>query len=218
MNANARNLLRFFLAALLIGGTGLFLRARGGAEEIPDRHPFPAFPREVDGWTGQDVRLSQGTLQVLGAGEFLQRIYRRSPNEPYIDLFLAYFPTQRTGSTWHSPQNCLPGAGWAPVESGRLQLRAGDLGSVTVNRYIIGKGLDRQLVLYWYQAHGRVVASEYWAKFYLVADAVRLNRSDGSLVRVITPISAGEDLQTAEKRASTFAQTILHKLDPYIPR
>ncbi len=218
MSASARNLLRFFLAILLIGGTGLFLRARSGAEDIPDRQPFPAFPRQVDGWTGQDVLLSPATLRVLGAGEFLQRVYYRSPSEPYIDLFLAYFPTQRAGSTWHSPQNCLPGAGWAPVESGRLELRAGDAGMATVNRYIIAKGLDRQLVLYWYQAHGRVVASEYWAKFHLVADAVRLNRSDGSLVRVITPISAGENLQTAEQRATAFAQTILDKLDPYIPR
>jgi len=218
VSENAKSWLRFLLAALLIGGTGLLLQARSGAEDIPDRQPFAAFPRQVNGWTARDVELDPDTLRVLGAGEFLQRLYWKSPGEPQIDLFLAYFPTQRTGSTWHSPQNCLPGAGWAPVESGRVQLSVGDFGRVTVNRHIIAKGLERQLVLYWYQAHGRIVASEYWAKFFLVADAVQLNRSDGALVRVVTPISAGEDVQAAERRASEFAEAILSQLDPFIPR
>jgi EpsI family protein len=218
MSGSTGSLLRFLLVVFLIGGTGLFLRARSGAEDIPDRQPFPAFPNQIDGWTGKDIKLLPDTLRVLGSGEFLHRVYFRSANEPYIDLFLAYFPTQRTGSTWHSPQNCLPGAGWVPTEGSRIQVQAGNGHQVTVNRYIIAKGLERQLVHYWYQAHGRVVASEYWAKFYLVADAVRLNRSDGALVRVVTPVSAGEDLQAADRRLTQFSQAVLGRLDPYIPR
>ena len=112
-----------------------------------------------------------------------------NPANRYIDLFLAYFPSQRTGNTMHSPQNCLPGAGWSMSGHRHIQI-AGPSGPLIVNLYIISKGTDRQVVLYWYQAHGRVVASEYWAKVYLVTDAISMNRTDGSLVRVITPASS----------------------------
>ena len=87
-----------------------------------------------------------------------------------------------------------------------------------VNRYVIAKGLDRQLVLYWYQSHGRVVASEYKAKFYLVADSIQMNRSDGALVRVVTSINRGETETVAENRAVALTQSFLPLLDSYIPR
>ena len=132
---------------------------------------------------------------LIGDGDFLVRMYR-SPKQYYIDFFLAYFPTQRTGSTIHSPQNCLPGSGWIPAELKRIPLTgAGESG--LVNRYIISKGLDRQLVIYWYQSNGRIVASEYWAKVYLVADSIRRNRSDGALVRIVTPIVRDETVERA---------------------
>ena len=89
---------------------------------------------------------------------------------------------------------------------------------LTVNRYVIAKGLDRQLVLYWYQSHGRVVASEYAAKFYLVADSIRMNRSDGALVRVVTSINPGETEIAAENHAVAFTESSLPVLDSYIPR
>src|SRR5437764_9538068 len=113
---------------------------------------------------------------------------------------MAYFPTQRTGSTIHSPQNCLPGSGWVPVEFSRVEVPLRGSDNIRVNRYVIGKGLDRMLVIYWYQAHGRVVASEYWAKFYLVEDAIRMNRSDGALVRLMTPIGQNESAASAQQR------------------
>jgi EpsI family protein len=137
--------------------------------------------------------------------------------EPFLDLFLAFFPSQRAGSTIHSPQNCLPGAGWLPVESGKIKLLRPDGKTITVNRYLIGKGLERRLVLYWYQAHGRVVASEYWAKFYLVTDAIRMNRSDGALIRVTTPVAQNESSVSAEQRGVAFIQDVLPFLGRYIP-
>ncbi len=105
-----------------------------------------------------------------------------------------------------------------PAESGQLQIRRPDGAPVTVNRYVIERGLDKQLVLYWYQAHSRVVASEYWAKYYLVADAITMNRTDGSLVRVITPVSSGETMESAQRRAVDFAQLALANLDDVTPR
>ena len=122
------------------------------------------------------------------------------------------------GSTIHSPQNCLPGSGWTPVNSSRLELDRPGGGRILVNRYVLSKGLDKMLALYWYQSHGRVVASEYWAKFYLVEDSIRMNRSDGSLVRVMTAIAQQESTESAEQRARALAQSILPILDAYIPR
>jgi EpsI family protein len=210
--------LRFVLVAAMLAAAALFLQAHNRPEDLPPRQALTSFPQQVGNWVGRDVALPPGVLDVLGPGEYLARIYWRGPREPYIDFFVGFFPTQRTGNTVHSPQNCLPGSGWVPVESSHFQLSQPKGDPVTVNRYMLGKGADRLLVLYWYQAHGRVVASEYWAKFYLVADAIRLNRTDGALVRVITPVASGEGTASAQQRAVGFAEAILTALDSYIPR
>jgi len=208
---------RTFPIVVLLAGAGLFLHSRSQAERLPSHDALASFPSQVGNWLGREVALSPDVRRVLGEGDFLVRVYGRRPDEPYLDLFLAYFPSQRTGSSIHSPQNCLPGAGWLPVESGRIKLLRPDGKTITVNRYLIGKGLEQRLVLYWYQAHGRVVASEYWAKFYLVADAMRMNRSDGALVRITTPVAPQESVESGERRAVEFAQQILLTLDDYFP-
>jgi EpsI family protein len=172
---------------------------------------------KIGDWAGRSLVIRDDVRQMLGNGEFMARYYVRSPQEPGITLFVAYFPSQRTGSTIHTPQNCLPGSGWVPVEKGRLSMLEPDGKVIKVNRYVVANGMDRELVLYWYQAHGRVVASEYWAKFYLVADSIRLDRTDGSLIRVTTAITdAGEG--AAQVRAVEFADKILPDLDLFIPR
>jgi len=209
--------IRMFPVVVLLAGAGLFLHSRSQPELLPPHNPLASFPSRVGDWQGRDLVLSPNIRQVLGEGDFLVRVYGRGPDEPYLDLFLAFFPSQRAGSTIHSPQNCLPGAGWLPVESGKIKLLRPDGKTITVNRYLIGKGLERRLVLYWYQAHGRVVASEYWAKFYLVADAIRMNRSDGALVRITTPVAPQESVESGERRAVEFAQQILPTLDDYFP-
>jgi len=210
--------LRFAIVVAVLGGTALFLRSRGQAENLPAAEPPASFPSRVGNWQGREIPIPQWALDILGAGEFLERNYSRTPDAPSIDFFLAYFPSQRMGSTMHSPQNCLPGSGWTPVEFARVGLTRPGAGNIRVNHYVLAKGLDRLLVLYWYQAHGRVVASEYWAKFYLVADAIRMNRSDGALVRVMTPIAQNESLTSAEQRGVAFVQDVLPLLDRYIPR
>jgi EpsI family protein len=210
--------LRFLVIVALLAGTALFLHARSQAEVLPPKKPLASFPLRVGNWQGRDVAIPQWALDALGAGEFVEHNYSRALDEPSVDLFMAYFPSQRTGSTMHSPQNCLPGSGWTPIQSSRLELPRPGGGKIKVNRYVLARGLDRLLVLYWYQEHGRVVASEYWAKFYLVADAFRMNRSDGALVRVTTPIAQNETLASAEKRGVAFVQDALPLLDGYVPR
>lgn len=210
--------LRFYLLVFLLATTAVFLRSRSRAEVLPQRSQLASFPLQMGEWAGRDVAINDATLKILGDGEFLHRIYASSSGKTPVDFFIAYFPSQRTGSTIHSPKNCLPGAGWVPVDSTHLPLKKPDGQAIVVNRYVIAKGPDRQLVLYWYQSHGRVVASEYWAKLYLVADAIHLNRSDGGLVRIMTPLAPEESVDHGQQRAMQFGQLFLPTLDEYIPQ
>jgi EpsI family protein len=210
---------RFAITVSLLAATAIFLRARGQHETLPTREPLASLPYQLGEWTGIDVAMQQDVLDILGPGDFLQRSYENtSVRQPYVDLFLAYFPSQRTGDTIHSPKHCLPGSGWLPTESGRISISLPGRAPFEANRYLIAKGDDHQLVLYWYWAHDRALASEYLAKFYLVADSIRLNRSDGSLVRVITPLLPGEAADAAQRRLLSFAGNVVPQLDRYIPR
>ncbi len=215
MNSSAR----FLVAAALLAVTAIFLHARSRNEVLPMRQPLKAFPLQVGEWSGTDVAVSHDVLDVLGQGDFLLRVYQDdSGRSPEVDLFLAYFSSQRAGDTIHSPKNCLPGAGWSPIEASRISISSPGRAPFPANRYIIAKGAERQLVLYWYWAHDRAVASEYWAKFYLVADSIRMNRSDGSLVRVTTPLRSGESTDAALDRLLAFAGKVVPVLNGFVPR
>jgi EpsI family protein len=211
------NWVRFSIAVALIAGAGILLHSRSQAEVRIPSEPPASFPIDVGSWKGRDVPIPQWALDVLGDGEFVERSFSRNPDELPVDFFLAYFPTQRTGSTMHSPQNCLPGSGWTPVDFARVELPLSGRGNIRVNRYVLAKGLDRLLVLYWYQEHGRVVASEYWAKFYLVTDAIGMNRSDGALVRIMTPITQNESMASAQQRGTALVQDVFPLIHKYVP-
>lgn len=210
---------RFVLAALLIFSAALVLQARQRNEVYPSRLPLQSFPRQINTWSGTDIAIDNDTLQILGAGEFLLRNYStEEASGPDINLFVAYFPSQRSGDTIHSPRHCLPGAGWTPLENTSTTLRMPGHAPFPVNRYVIAQGDSRQIVLYWYWAHDRGLASEYWAKFYLVADSLKMNRSDGALVRVMAAMYPNETADAAEERLLPFTNGILPLLNDYIPR
>jgi EpsI family protein len=210
---------RFNLAVGLILCTGLLLQARGRTEIIPTRLPLSSFPMQLGPWTGTDLAVDKETLDVLGAGDFLVRGYEATSGDlKYVELYIPYFPSQRSGDTIHSPKNCLPGAGWTPEKNDRVMLSMPGHAPFPVNRYVISKVSARKLVLYWYWAHDRGVASEYWAKYYLVKDAIEMNRSDGALVRITTDMLPGESVDAAEKRLSPFTAQVLPLLDTYIPK
>lgn len=211
--------IRFGIVALLMLATGVVLQGHSRAEYFPPRTSLSSLPSEIDGWTGTDETLDQQTLDILGPGEFLVRDYEKpNESEPWINLYLAYFPSQKAGDTIHSPNHCLPGAGWVPTSRERIQIARPDGSKFPVNRYVVSKSGERQLVLYWFQAHGREVASEYWAKYYLVADSVSMNRSDGGLVRLMTPMLNGESPDAAQARLMHLGDKLLPMLDNYIPR
>jgi EpsI family protein len=210
---------RFTIAAALMLVTALVLQVRSRGEYIPAPPALSSLPSQIDGWTGSDETLDQQTLDILGPGDFLVRDYEnRSQPQPWINLYIAYFPSQKTGDTIHSPNHCLPGAGWVPTSREIVQISGPDGSTFPVNRYVVSKGGERQLVLYWFQAHGREVASEYWAKYYLVSDSVRMNRSDGGLVRLMSPMLSGESAEAAQARVMKLGSQILPLLDNYLPQ
>jgi EpsI family protein len=194
------------------------LHARNSAEVIPARQPFGTFPRTLNGWSSIDIAIDKDVLDILGPGDFLLRNYRDRNSSHEVSLFVAYFPSQRSGDTIHSPKHCLPGAGWIPIRNDRIQVNVPGSAPFSANRYLIAKGEDRQLVLYWYFAHNRAIASEYSAKFYLIKDSIRMHRSDGALIRVITPMSSGERIEPAQQRLISFIDQIVGLLSSYVPR
>lgn len=210
---------RFVSSALLLAAAAIFLQLQPRREALPPRHPLSQFPAEMGTWHGTDILITKDILEALGPGDFLQRVYRNpDDSQPPAELFIAYFPSQRTGDTIHSPQNCLPGAGWIPIQSTRTVVRARGYAQFPANRYVVARADSRQLVLYWYWAHDRGIASEYLAKFYLVADSIRMHRSDAALIRVTTPMSPGETASAAEQRLIPFATSLVPLLNDYIPR
>jgi EpsI family protein len=210
---------RFIFAAALIAITAMVPGARVRTEVIPPHLPLSSFPAQLQNWDSTEIVQDEKTLAVLGHGDFKERLYQDPAGKsPWVDLFLAYFPSQRAGETPHSPQHCLPGSGWNPEENTRVTLSQCGHAPFPANRYVISKGEDRRLVLYWFWAHDRGVASEYWAKYYLVKDAIRMNRSDGGMVRLVTPILPGETPDDAEKRIIPFTCDVVPMLNQYFPR
>jgi EpsI family protein len=207
---------RLWTVILLLAGTGMLLETRSG-DVIPHSQPLSQIPLTIAGSMGSDLQISPETLDMLGAGKFLSREYTQADDAPAIDLFVGYFPTQRTGVSIHSPKNCLPGSGWTFESSRYLDLADANGKPHRVGEYVITDGENRQFVIYWYQAHGRSVANEYLAKMYFVFDAIRMNRTDGGLVRVATPIDPKEGTAPARARAESFASQLVSVLPRFIP-
>ena len=211
-------------AVFLLAMTGAVLHLRGDSDRIPSALPLDQLPHAIGAWTATDIPLDDHVLEVLGKGIFLNRIYMPAPQtqDPVlatipVGLFIGYFPTQRTGQAIHSPQNCLPGAGWTFDQSGVTTLSDATGKHYRVGEYLIANGKDRQEVLYWYRSHGRSVASDYMAKLYTLLDSIRYNRTDAALVRIITPLREGESQQQGHLRAVTFAEQLTPLLSPYLP-
>jgi EpsI family protein len=205
------------LSAVLLAQAGMFY-GFSRRENIPSHLPLAEFTLTGTPWKAvQDVELSQDELDVLQADDILSRIYQDQQTARGASLFVAFFDTQKTGKTPHSPKNCLPGAGWVPSQSEIVDIAVpGQPLPVQANRYIVARGDNQSVVLYWYQSHNRTVASEYRAKFYTVADSIRYNRSDTALVRIVVAVNGG-DTETAIKTATDFAIAFFPQLKRYLP-
>jgi EpsI family protein len=187
-------------------------------ENVPASQPLASLPQALGPWifTEEGV-VDDETRDVLKADDLLLRSYRDSSTGHGASLYVAAFRSLRNGKAPHSPKNCLPGAGWTQLSSDDYSIDVGQAQPIMVNRYVVQHGDERDLVLYWYQSRDRVVASEYTAKFWVVADAMRLNRTDTALVRVVTPISNG-DADGATREAVGFVQSFYAPLRRILPQ
>ena len=208
------------LVGLVLAAVGVARADR--AERVPLRSSFSTFPMQIGDWTSmQDAPLTKRELEVLGVSDYVTRVYA-APQRTGVGLYIGYWQSQRQGSSIHSPQNCLPGAGWEPTSQSIISFANPNAPDTPYegNRYVVQKGNDRMLVLYWFQSHGRIVASEYWSKFYLVTDAMRLDRSDGAIVRLTAPIAGpGPEAEArAQSDVLAFAGVLLPQLDAFLPK
>src|ERR1051325_5690942 len=209
--------LRFGVLLVLLLVAGVFVNTWSYLGEAHvERKELKDFPQIIGAWqrTGNDTILDDETLKVLRASDYLSRDFVK-PGGQNANLYVGYYATQRTGATYHSPLNCLPGSGWTLSEPGKATIPLPDGTSFIANKYVIQTGGYKNLMIYWYQGRGRNVASEYWAKVYTVLDSVRLRRSNGALVRVTVPIGNSED--AAEKTAIEFASTASNVLPDFVP-
>ncbi|HEY2645773.1 MAG TPA: EpsI family protein [Candidatus Acidoferrales bacterium] len=174
--------------------------------------PLREFPATIDSWRSEELPFDSEIVDEIGVDDYTNREYFGGARP--VELYIGYYKDQRSGDAIHSPKNCLPGEGWEPVRSSRIQIGSAENPAI-VNEYFVEKGRSRDLVLYWYQTRGRIVASEYWAKFWLVADGVRNRRTDGAMVRIWTTAADGDE--NAEKRATIFAQRVYPQVSEYLP-
>jgi EpsI family protein len=186
-------------------------------EYVPPSRPLGQLPHELGTWNmAGEAFVDKDTLDVLKADDTVSRVYKNSSNGAEAFLFVAAFRSQRNGKAPHSPKNCMPGSGWTQLSSENYSIDVGAATPIVVNRYVIEHGEERELVLYWYQSRDRVVADEFKAKFWVVADAMRFNRTDTALVRVIVPIG-NNNADAATEVATNFVRSLFGTLRQYLP-
>lgn len=188
----------------------------------PDRTPFAQFPMHLPGgWAGRTDRLEPDVLATLQLDDYLLVNYARE-GEPWVNFYSAYYDSQSSGVSSHSPRTCIPGGGWkiTQIEETPITLDAGPgqpAIAFTVNRTVIQKGEQRQLVYYWFDQRGRVLTSELEVKWFILKDSIARKRSDGALLRVVTFVPPGEDLAQADRRINSFLSAAAPLLQKHLP-
>ncbi len=185
---------------------------------IPPHRDFYSFPLNFNGWKGSREGLKPNILDALKVDDYLLVDYQNQDAET-VNLYVAYYATQKKGQSAHSPRTCIPGGGWQMKTLIQVPVKGVVINGVPliVNRTIIQKGGLRQLVYYWFQERGRILTNEYMVKWYILWDALTKNRTDGALVRLVTIVPPGEDIKEADKRLTRFARVAMGKMRGYLP-
>ena len=201
------------ITALLI--VPMMLVVRGGEPNIPDRKSFASFPLELDGRRGREDVLPISEQQILQMADYFLGHYRTDGLAP-ISLFIGYYETQTADQTPHSPRVCIPSGGWKIDSISTIELAHEDR-TIPVNRVVIAKGASKQLVYYWFQQRGKFIASEYEAKINLLWGGIVSSRTDGALVRLVTPVGEGFPMEAADQYLEGFSGELLSVLPAYLP-
>ncbi len=195
---------------MLVASLGFILFVGNRDEQPPEKISLVSFPMHIAGWVGIRESLDVSIEKHLGLTEYTLANYRNG--REIINLYVAYYESQKKGVSPHSPKVCIPGGGWEITSFKRTVLQ-----SMPVNRVVIQKGEERQLVYYWFVERGEVVANEYLKKWWLLRDALLKRRSDGALVRVVLPMDEKSDVNETEKHAETFIMEVKRTLTEYLP-
>jgi exosortase D (VPLPA-CTERM-specific) len=208
------------LAVLVsLGITGAFLLAPLPAPVTVDREPFALFPRTFDTWSGSMATLDPATERVLGATDYVNGTFAAPSEATYVNVFAAWYAKQTEGSGIHSPEVCLPVGGWEvfSIDPTVISIPGTIYDKFTVNRAVIQKGTSKQLVYYWFEQRGQRMTNDYLAKISVVWDSLTRGRTDGALVRFVTPIMPGETEAEADARIQRFMTLALDRLPRFIP-
>lgn len=205
------------LITLLASGAWVVQSQNSQAQQI-QREPFSLFPRRIDAWSGSSERLDPAVEKVLDATDYLNMTYA-APGRGYVNMFVAFYDKQTEGNGIHSPEVCLPVGGWEifSLEPHRIDPGVPSFGPFTVNRAVIQKGLEKQLVYYWFEQRGKRQVNDFTAKMGVVIDSVTRGRTDGALVRYATPIGPGETEAEAEARLMQVLGDSLPDLPRFVP-
>jgi len=185
-------------------------------EKIPSSKPFSQFPLKVGEWSGTRQYMEQFFIKELDLTDYVMVDYQNAAKP--VNFYVAWYESQRKGESIHSPESCLPGGGWIFSQAGKSTISLSNGKTLPVNRAIMEKSGYRQISYYWFPMRGRVLTSTWEVKLYTFWDALTRQRTDGALVRVITPVTAGETPEDAEKRLQAFTKEIVPILDQYLPR
>jgi exosortase D (VPLPA-CTERM-specific) len=215
--APSRGMAAAGLMAAAVSAALLFLPAPDRV--APGRDPFSLFPRTLSDWSGSASLLDPATERTLGADDYLNITYIAPGATTYVNFFSAFYENQSDGSGIHSPEVCLPAGGWEvfSIDPREIDMEGTPYGRFTVNRAVIQKGLSKQLVYYWFEQRGRRMTNDYIAKASVVWDGLTRGRTDGALVRFVTPIADGETEAEAEARMLDFMRLALPRLPRFLP-
>jgi len=206
---------RVFLVLLLFATTWYVLQVTAEVKAVPIRHTLADFPQRLGDYHLSDAfQSSAAELAILGVDDYIQYNYINGAGER-INLYVGYYNAVGVTGSYHSPKNCLPGGGWNIYATRQVPLNIGGK-QTAIAEMLIKNGADQQVVMYWYQNRGRVIASEYWEKFWLVKDAVFMGRRDGAFIRVMTYASNGQ-VAAAEQRVQQFSEMVLPVLNDFLP-
>lgn len=199
--------------------SALLLALNPGAGAPVERDPFAIFPRTIEDWRGVQVPLDTQVEQVLGADDYINATYQNRVTDTAINFFVAFYNNQTEGSGIHSPEVCLPAGGWEvfSLEPYEVSFPDTEYGTFELNRAVIQKGLVKQLVYYWFEQRGKRLTNDYVAKAYVVYDGLMHGRTEGAMVRFVTPIYGDEDEALADQRLQEFMEEALVKLPRFVP-
>lgn len=212
------NLAPFVPVAILVGGLGLLASAHDQDRPDPVK-PLETVLAQVPGYTFERQEVDTNSQRVAGMDDYVARIYKRD-SVPVWTLYVGYYKYQEQGHTIHSPRNCLPGAGWEPVESTTLPIAGtAAIGSRDMNKYVLANKGAYAAVYYWYQGRGRIESDEYTVKWNLLRDAALHGRTEEALVRIVVPLDTRRDRsQEHVRREIARADSLASSLAPRLAR